>query len=80
MSFTVEREQAGERLDVFVARAVDISRSRAASLIEEGAVSVCGKSADKRRIRQVDDKLPVRLEEAIGMALWAHRDIGDGGM
>ena len=48
MSFTVEREQAGERLDVFVARAVDISRSRAASLIEEGAVSVCG---ERRQIR-----------------------------
>ena len=64
MSFTVEREQAGERLDVFVARAVDISRSRAASLIEEGAVSVCGKSADKRRILKEGDSVEIQLPEA----------------
>ena len=64
MSYTVEKEHAGERLDVFVARAADISRSRAASLIEEGAVTVCGKCADKRRLLKEGETVRIDLPEA----------------
>ncbi len=44
----VTLEQDGRRLDVWLAEAADISRSRAAQLIEEGQVLLKGKPAKKR--------------------------------
>ena len=37
----------GKRLDVFIASSADISRSRAAALIESGNVKVNGKPSNK---------------------------------
>lgn len=45
---TVFEEKESVRLDVFVSRVADVSRSRAASLIEDGYVLVGEKTADKK--------------------------------
>lgn len=46
--FTAEVSDAGERLDVFLARVMDVSRSAAASLCEEGRVLSDGKPLTKK--------------------------------
>ena len=47
MIFTIDSAHAGERLDVFLAREGDVTRSRAGALIREGAarVNVCEQRA-----------------------------------
>lgn len=47
MTRTIPAENAGERLDVFLAREADITRSRAGTLIREGAVCVQGEVQTK---------------------------------
>ncbi len=42
MIFTIDAANAGERLDVFLAREADVTRSRAGALIREGAARVNG--------------------------------------
>ena len=45
---TVTNESGGKRLDVWLAEAAEISRSRAQQLIESGEVLLNGKTAKKR--------------------------------
>ena len=47
-TFTVGDADAGDRLDVFLARVMEISRSAAASLIESGRVTGAGKTLSKK--------------------------------
>lgn len=62
MSYTVDREHAGARLDAYVAEAAEITRSAAARLIEDGYVLVSGdKKAKNYKLRegeQVDVEIP----------------------
>ena len=46
--FTVGADEAGARLDVVLAARAGLSRSSAQKLIEDGRVTVAGKSARKR--------------------------------
>lgn len=47
MIFTIDSAAAGERLDVFLSREADVTRSRAGALIREGAALVNGKAPSK---------------------------------
>lgn len=47
MIITVSAADAGERLDVFLSRESDITRSRAGTLIREGAASINGETVTK---------------------------------
>ena len=47
MIFTIDSAHAGERLDVFLAREGDVTRSRAGALIREGAARVNGSVPSK---------------------------------
>ncbi len=44
-------EADGQRLDVFASAMAQVTRSRAAQLIEQGLVSVCGQSANKAGLK-----------------------------
>lgn len=61
ISLIVDAEDDGARLDVFVATAADISRSRAQTLIEDGAVTVNGVVAPKRTKLKKGDGVVVLL-------------------
>ncbi len=54
-------DEAGHRLDVLVASRLEISRSRAERLIEEGRVTVNGKVPKKRHRPDVGDRVVVRV-------------------
>lgn len=63
-------EQTGERLDVFLSRCLDISRSAAANMAEQGLVEVGGKPCAKNLRLKEGDKvtatlLPVKSAEAV---------------
>ena len=61
---TVQDEQ-GQRLDVFVSAAADITRSRAGSLIDEGYVLVSGKKAAKAGYKlRAGDEISIEIPEA----------------
>ena len=50
-----------QRLDVFVAAAADVTRSRAASLIEQGFVTVNGNTADKKTKLKTGDSVSISI-------------------
>lgn len=52
-------EAAGERLDVYLADRLDLSRSRAAQLIEEGHVTLNGAAPRKRDLPRAGDVISV---------------------
>lgn len=54
-----------ERLDVFVAQIADISRSRAASLIEEGKVTVNGTVATKKKKPKPNDIIKIEIPDPV---------------
>ena len=60
---TVTIEQDGKRLDVWLAETADISRSRAAQLIEEGQVLLRGKPAKKRDTVSAGDTVSYAIPE-----------------
>lgn len=63
MLYIVEKELAGERLDAFVAKVADITRSSAAKLIEDGDVLVGNsKKAKNYKVRE-GDEVSVELPE-----------------
>ena len=64
MTYTVKKEDAGKRLDSYLSEAADISRSAAAKLIESGAATVNGKSAEKKYSVKENDEIELILPEA----------------
>lgn len=56
-------DENGKRLDVFVAACSDISRSRAAQLIEDGCVTVNGNTASKNAKPKNGDKIIIEIPE-----------------
>jgi 23S rRNA pseudouridine1911/1915/1917 synthase len=56
-------EEIGKRLDVFVATVADISRSRAAQLIDEGNVTVNGKITSKNAKPKNGDSVIINIPE-----------------
>ena len=72
MTLTATIEDAGKRLDAFVAeKAQGVSRSAAARLIAEGSVTVNGKAADKNFRLSVADNVQVTIPEAADTAVTA---------
>ncbi|HEU0300312.1 MAG TPA: S4 domain-containing protein, partial [Longimicrobium sp.] len=75
-------DEAGERLDTWLAARLDLSRSRAAQLIEEGRVTLNGAVPKKRDRPAPGDRVEVRIPppepsplapEAIPLAI-VHQD------
>ena len=64
MIYTVKKEDSAKRLDAYLAELSDLSRSAAAKLIESGAVTVNGKSAEKKYPVKENDEISVTLPEA----------------
>ena len=54
-------DEAGERLDTWLAARLDVSRSRAAQLIEEGRVTLNGRVPKKRDRPAPGDRVEVRI-------------------
>ena len=63
MKYTVEAQDAGKRLDAYLAENTDLSRSAAAKLIESGAVTVNGKKTEKKYLIKEGDEAEVILPE-----------------
>ena len=64
MTYTVKKEDAGKRLDSYLSEVADISRSAAAKLIESGAATVGGKTAEKKYSVKENDHIELVLPEA----------------
>ena len=60
---TVTNESGGKRLDVWLAEAAEISRSRAQQLIESGEVLLGGKPAKKRDFVSAGDEVTYEIPE-----------------
>ena len=64
-TFTAQPEQAGERLDVLVAAALDVTRSRAGGLIKDGKVRVNGAAQAKAGFKlRAGDEIHAEIPEA----------------
>ena len=64
-TLTVTTEHAGERIDVYLAAAVEeLSRSGAARLLEQGCVTVDGKTVGKNYRLTGGETLAIELPEA----------------
>ena len=61
LCFVAEAEDNGERLDVFVSTAADISRARAQALIDGGAVTVNDVAVPKRTRLKAGDSVRVNM-------------------
>jgi 23S rRNA pseudouridine1911/1915/1917 synthase len=71
MTYTVEKEDAGKRLDVLLSEIADISRSAAAKLIEEGCVLVSSKHESKKyapKLGEIIDYSMPQLREPEALA------------
>ena len=67
-----QAEDAGKRLDCFIAEQTDLSRSRAAALIQEGLVFIGGEAASKPAGRIAEgEEIVVRVPEPIRPAACA---------
>ena len=64
MIFTVGKEDAGKRLDAFLAEKTELSRSAAARLAESGAVTVCGIKREKKHPLKEGDVIELEIPEA----------------
>lgn len=62
---------AAERIDSFVAKNTELSRSRVVSLIEEGQVLLNGKEASKKDKLKPGDEIIVRIPEAVPLEVKA---------
>ena len=63
MTFTVKKEEAGKRLDSYLAELAELSRSAAAKLIEAGSVTVCGKTGEKKYQVKENDEIELVIPE-----------------
>ncbi len=64
-------EQADERIDSFIASNTDLSRSRAASLIEDGAVLLNGLAVNKKTKLKTGDVITVLVPDAVPLEVKA---------
>lgn len=62
-------EGDSERLDSFIAQNTELSRSRAATLIEDGNVLLNGKPAAKKTILKKDDQIKITIPDAVPLNL-----------
>ena len=60
-----------ERIDSFIAKNTELSRSRVVTLIEEGAVLLNGKKATKKNKLKIGDEITVRIPEAVPLEVKA---------
>lgn len=63
--FTVDATLSGERLDAFIAKVSDLSRSAAQKAIEEGRVTVDGKAVPKKLKVTAGMTVEIEIEEAL---------------
>ena len=63
LSLTVSPEEAGQRLDAYLASVTELTRSAAVRLIEEELVTVNGKSPNKKEKVKAGDTVNVSLPE-----------------
>ena len=63
MELTVK--DSGARLDSFIAASTELSRSAAARLCEEGAVTVNGKVQNKKYAVREGDAIEIQIPEAV---------------
>ena len=63
MTHSVNKDEAGMRLDAYIAAVSDLSRSAAARLIEAGSVTVNGRLAEKKRAIAEGDVVEITLPE-----------------
>lgn len=64
MTLTVEKSDAGERLDKFLSEKSELSRSAAAALAQDGKVSVNGKTAGKKTVLSEGDEVTLEIPKA----------------
>ena len=64
MIYTVKAEDAGKRLDAYLAENTNLSRSAAAKLIEAASVTVGGKKTEKKYQVKVGDEIELVIPEA----------------
>ncbi len=64
-------DTVNERLDSFIARNSDFSRSRAVTLIEQGAVLINGKAATKKDKLKPGDRVDITVPEAVPLEVKA---------
>lgn len=63
MTHSVNKDEAGMRLDAYIAAVSDLSRSAAARLIEAGSVTVNDRLAEKKRAIAEGDVIEITLPE-----------------
>lgn len=63
MILTVEIQDAGRRLDAYIAEHTELSRSAAAKLIESGDVTVFGKPSNKKYAVLANDEIKISMPE-----------------
>ena len=63
MTHRVNKDEAGMRLDAYIAAVSDLSRSAAARLIEAGSVTVNGRLAEKKRAIAEGEVVEITLPE-----------------
>lgn len=66
-------EYGGERIDSYIAKNTEISRSRAVTLIEEGKVLLNGRTAVKKDKLKVGDRVEITLPEAVPLDVKAEK-------
>ena len=64
MTYTVATEDAGKRLDAYLADVTELSRSASAKLIETQAVTVNGKASEKKYQVRAGDQINLEIPEA----------------
>ena len=64
MTYCVKAEEAGKRLDAYLAEVSDLSRSAAAKLIESGLATVNGRTVEKKYAVKDGDLIDLSLPEA----------------
>lgn len=64
MIYIANETDSGKRLDAYCAEYADISRSNAARLIDEGYITVSGKSEQKKYAVKAGDEIEITLPEA----------------
>ena len=63
MTYTVTSSEKGKRLDAYCAEVAGITRSAAARLIDDGCITVFGRSEAKKYAVKTDDKIEIILPE-----------------